>query len=216
MQKGGLSENKTTLLISITIVLILIFITMIYFWKTTGKNPVATLIEKASEIVSGSENSNNNPSQNNPTNPGSGGGSGSSGGGGTGGGSSTSSGEEPSTGETSNCFTRQISYSLENVREEETCNLYEGEICLDKTIKCSIEVHNSDKEITGIFKMQLNFAQNGINLDTKIQNLTIGPSQFEIFEATTHLQSTGLEGQANKHTDCLFNTLEIPTKEVCY
>lgn len=128
--------------------------------------------------------------------------------------------QEENTPEYSNCRMQQISYSLINFNETSNCNQYEGEICIDKTITCSIEIHNRDDEVRGIFELELLFVEEGGNRENPIERKTseffLEPLNYWIFEDSIDLQSSGEDGFANKEIDCFYNTLEVPEKEVCY
>lgn len=119
----------------------------------------------------------------------------------------------------SGCLIRQISYSMINPNRTMICNEYQGETCINKTIDCSTEIHNRNSEVAGIFELKLIFLEEGENkenaIDTKISSFTLEPMNYEIFEEVISVQSIGEEGIANKNINCFFNTLQVPTKEVC-
>jgi hypothetical protein len=202
----------------IMIVLGLIIASTIYFLKAPGDNSLKSLINS---IISDSEKNNENPPQEFASNgdeseisDGSGNTKSSSSGSGTGSGGSESS--ENNNG----CFKKQISYSLVNPKTNSTCNEYDGEICIDKTIKCSVEINNRDQEFEGIFKVEMDFVEKGKDratslIETRTKETRIPPLGMEVFEETLNLQSTGQDGIANKGVDCFYNTLENPYAEIC-
>lgn len=119
----------------------------------------------------------------------------------------------------SNCVVEKISYSLMNSDKITTCNQYQEEICIDKTVECSIEIHNRDSEVSDLFEVELIFLEEGETkeepIDIKISSFTPQPQDFKIFRESINVQSTGEDGVANKNINCFFNTLKVPTKEVC-
>lgn len=130
-----------------------------------------------------------------------------------------SSGSSGSQSE-STCSTKQISYSMENLNKISICNLNQSDICLDKTISCSIDIHNLDIETNGNFKMELIFLEKGKNkeidgFDIKTSQLFVESLEYETFTDSTNIQSTGIDGLANKEISCFYNTIEVPVKEVC-
>ena len=118
------------------------------------------------------------------------------------------------------CQMEQIQYSLLNINKNSVCNVEQNGICEDKTINCSIEIHNDDNEASGLFKIELYFIESGKNksesLDLKTGEFNVAPSQFVVFQNSTNIQSTGENGTANQQINCIFQTAEIPKKEVCY
>jgi hypothetical protein len=138
--------------------------------------------------------------------------SGSSSSGSSGGGESNPGGNiNPITG----CATSSISYSIEDITIEETCNFYNNEICTDKTVTCSAEIHNLDSESDGIFKVILKFMEgdmaNGIILESKSREFSVPAGQFEIFMETINL----LGEEAGKQLNCFYNTEEPPSTDPC-
>ncbi len=117
------------------------------------------------------------------------------------------------------CITKQISYSMINLNKTSTCNQYKEDICIDKTIECSIEVHNRDNEIAGFFEIELIFTEEGSNrenpFDSKTSRFFLEPGSYNIFKDSIDIQSTEQDGPANKNIICFFNTLKVPRGEVC-
>lgn len=117
------------------------------------------------------------------------------------------------------CRMRQISYSLINFNETTNCNQYQGEVCVDKTITCSIEIHNRDNEVGGVFELEFLFVEEGGNIGEPIERKTseffLEPLDYGVFEDSANIQSSGENGLANKEINCFYNTLKVPEKEVC-
>ncbi|MFH1308176.1 MAG: hypothetical protein ABIH72_04965 [archaeon] len=135
--------------------------------------------------------------------------SGGGGGGGDSGGSSTDDiNEDP-------CIV-EIPYIIKSFIKNQVCNLYDGSICIDKTITCSAEVKNFDDEISGIIKIELTYSIiEGQELYSEILSTTLDPGQQKTVQGEYNVQSTGIDGNANKELDCIYHTLEIPTKKIC-
>ena len=147
-------------------------------------------------------------------------GGGSAGGGGGGGGSSGGSSLSDSEGtKNTNCFEEQISYSLRKSEENSTCNEFNGEVCVDKTVKCAVEVTNRDNETTGLFVINFGFFDRSLGEYAQIATSTkegiVSSSSSENFESTLNLQTEGIDGNANKNIGCTFVTQQVPKKEVC-
>ena len=134
----------------------------------------------------------------------------------------SASGQEESTdGQSSGteCYEGQISYSITNFNVTSICNAYDEEICLDKTVICSIEIHNMDDDISGFFEIKLLFVEEGGNLENPIDEKTsrffLEPQDYNLFEDSINIQSSGQGGLANKEITCFYSTLEVPKKSFC-
>jgi len=129
------------------------------------------------------------------------------------GGSSSSS-----SGGSENCISEQISYSMINFNKTETCNNYNGEVCIDKTVLCKVDIQNRD-EAVGDFEVGLFFVERykemSENFDVKIRIFQLGAGENYFFNDTTNIQSLGEDGLANKGINCYFISMVVPTKEVC-
>ncbi len=135
-------------------------------------------------------------------------------------GSSGGSGGSSGGGSSSqNCIFKQISYSMINLNKTFVCNQFQGSICVDKTVTCSIVVENLDNEVNGFFDIKLIFLEEGKNqeyaFDSKTSRFFLNFGENHFFEDFTNIQSSGINGSANKNINCFFNTLEIPKKQVC-
>ncbi len=135
-----------------------------------------------------------------------------SGSGGTGGGGTESSNGEASSSN-SGCVLNKISYSLKNFEKTSTCNLYDGNICIDKTAYCSVEATNLDFEISGTFEIGFSFFEQGQEeiLYSATDSQVLEPRNSGIFEVTANFQGQ----DANKDLTCSFNTEQVPTREIC-
>ncbi len=209
-KKGGERTNLVLLIIGVLIAILV----SAFFMLPSGSNPVKAIMQKLNIINSEDQGSSEGESVESSEE----GSASSSSSGGGGGGSGDGGGSSPQ--ETENgCYIRQVSYSLENMNTIETCNSYQDEICVDKSVVCSAEVRNRDSAISGIFSIELSFVEDGKGkneaIEVKVRNLTLGPGDFQKVEEGIHIQSTGLEGIANKVINCFFNTLEVPSEEVC-
>ena len=153
--------------------------------------------------------SQNNESQ--ETNQGtSGGGDGSTGGSNSGG---SNSGSNPR-----NCTTKQIAYSMLDYNKTEICNTFQGEICIDKTVYCSIEIQNRDNA-SGSFEVELFFVEIHKSIeekfDSKKRTFSLGADETYVFDDSTHIESLGENGLANKGINCYYINSIVPVKEVC-
>ena len=206
---------RITLVIANLIVATLILISIADILNDSDKNPIKTFFQKV--FSGGAEKPEGDAGNGSPNNGNSAGGSSSGAGGepGAGSGGSSEGGQEGS--QTPGCILTQISYSLENFKENSLCNEYDGIICTKKTINCSIEIHNGDQNYSGNFKMKVSFndLESSNIIDSYTQDFMININEFEIFWAEKVVESAGENGQANKEIKCVYNTVEVPQKEVC-
>lgn len=213
MEEGAKTKIKLVLSILIISVLIAIAIYISYQWSINGKNPIDSVSEGITSIFNPGDEG-ETPEEEIPIIVGGGGG----GGGGSGGGGGGSGGGNGGSGGL-NCFTQSVAYSLININKISICNLEQDGFCVDKTVSCSVEVHNDDSSVTGTFSVELYFVEKGKlkneSVDYELREFTISPNQFQLFEDSTNVQSTGENGTANQEINCIFQTTEVPTKEVC-
>ncbi|MBI3622883.1 hypothetical protein HY212_02270 [Candidatus Pacearchaeota archaeon] len=199
---------------------LLALVGVVIFFILSQNNKDKGIRNVINEVFGGKDNSgnldnstNNNDGQTNNFDKGSNSGLGSSGGSGSGG-----SGDQGSSSG-AGCIKSQISYSLENIKVEQTCNAFNGEICTDKTVKCSIEVHNLDNGIGGNFGVRVSFVEEGketeSQLDAKSANFIIGPNEFKQYNESINLHGSNENDPPNKNIKCLYVTLEVPKQEVC-
>ncbi len=132
-------------------------------------------------------------------------------------------GEDSATGNNenpiqTNCPEKQISYSMINFNKTSVCNENQSDVCIDKTVTCSMEIKNRDSEASGFFEVELTFREeeNQNNVINKTDSrFFLEPEEKNKISDSISLQSTGIDGIANKKINCFFNTIEVPKKEVC-
>lgn len=131
--------------------------------------------------------------------------------------SSSANQEENPSIQNSQCTIKQISYSMINPNKTYICNQKENEICINKTIICSIEIHNRDSNINGTFNINLLFKEeNEIeDLHVKNFNFNLEPMTYKRIEENITIISTKENQIANKDINCLYTTLETPKKQIC-
>jgi len=121
--------------------------------------------------------------------------------------------------EDSNCQIKQITYSMINFNKSSVCNQQQENICIDKTVSCSIEVHNRDDGVQGFFEIELRFIKEGGEkedaFEVKISEFSLSPETSKFVTGSTNIQSQGIDGLANQQINCFYNTLEVPQKEIC-
>lgn len=135
-----------------------------------------------------------------------------SGAGGGGGGGSDSSG---GTSE-NECEDVQVPYGLKDFSQEETCNEYDGGICIDKDISCSLTVHNLHSNIGGIFKIKFALFKKSSSeiLDYSTTDVFLEPNKLERREFVFNLKNS--EGKnAIEETECKFLTESVPKERIC-
>jgi len=209
--------KKPIILILILAVIILVSLfllinNLIKLANTANKNdnPETNLENQINESSKDNQEEQEEDAQNFSTGSGSSSGAGGSGGGGGGGSSSSSS-----AGTTNQCS--QISYALKNFIKSSICLSFSGNICINKKVDCSVEVHNLDESISGQFaiKITLENLQDNIPLQEFSFSDTINSQNFKTFEKSITFESQSPEGEANKNYTCSFSTLEVPKKEIC-
>jgi hypothetical protein len=206
---------KTFLIIGIALILVIIIGSLLYVWKTQNQNPIQTIKKVVNDIIVSISGGSDDPKAPKddvpPIGPTSAGG----GGGGSGSGGSGNSG-----GTSNNCTYLPITYSLINNKEVSKCNLYNGEVCIDKTVNCSIEIENREGALQARLTLRLTFVEKGKNVsvdgfDSDERNFILDPKEIKLFEGTTNIVSSGIDGLANKEITCYFNTIGTPYKEIC-
>jgi hypothetical protein len=140
------------------------------------------------------------------------GGSGGSGGGGGGSGGAAGAGNVV-------CNDVQISYALKNFNTTQECKKMTSGVCIEKMVTCTVDVHNLDDEGGGNFNIMIRIQKEEIGvvneIDSKIITKGVESRKIVIFKGEFKVVSTGFEGNANKKLKCGFNTIKVPTKEVC-
>lgn len=204
-----MKKSKKIILISFIVILLIIVLISLFSLIEKDNNFLETIQKKFSnQETSNEKNSENtNPSTTAGTSTSSGRSSGGSSGGGSSSGSSSSNPE---------CVLKQINYALINPDKNLICNLEQEEICLNKTIECTITIENRDSSTTGIFGIQILFVEDGKSreeyFDSHFTEFSLGPSQENTITAVSNIQSSGKEGLANQEINCFYNTLEVPQK----
>ncbi len=130
------------------------------------------------------------------------------------------------------CETKNLAYSIDNfVIDSNTCNKYEDEChkwflglctdkttyCVDKSISCSLLLRNLDNEERGGWTMRFSFFEAGTNNVIKNEdvNSLLYPQSQDTVRGITRIQSTGVDGDANKQLTCSYQAANIPTKQIC-
>ncbi len=89
--------------------------------------------------------------------------------------------------------------------------------CTDRTVSCSSGVKNLDSEESGVFGITFRFSQvgTGSTIKTEYVSESIYPQTRKEVTATTKIQSSGVDGDANKDITCSGQITTVPTKQVC-
>jgi hypothetical protein len=141
-----------------------------------------------------------------PTNPAGGSFGGSNEGGGGSQGSTTNPGQETI------CTIQPLPYALRRPSTEESCNSYNGETCIDKTVNCEVQTHNLESTNSGDFEMRITVLnENNQEIFSTIESKNIQPNSFETYTAETSFQ----DENAQQELQCFFNTITVPTGEIC-
>ena len=110
------------------------------------------------------------------------------------------------------CAEQQISYSLKDFLELETCDILEGNVCIDKIVNCSLVVENLDYQVGGNFEIEFSFIGDGWKkLNSFFGEIFLGPRIDQRLEKVFNIQGE----DADKHIECIFITTKVPMKEVC-
>lgn len=204
MNKRG--DIKTFLLIAIGIVATLIVVSLIIFLINPKDNAIRKIAENLNIIKNNSSSENQNDGLGIIQPPDA------SGEGSGGGGSKGSSG----SGGASESCTRQAYHSVINLQKYTDCNSYDGEICIDKSVTCSAEIHNDDSTLSGDFRVELSFVEDGKSNGEAVKKVektfNIATKSFAQFEEYTRIQSTGVDGAANKLINCAYSILSTPSE----
>jgi len=137
-----------------------------------------------------------------------------SGGGAGGGGSGGGAGSAGAPGEPG-CAERQIAYALKNFVQSANCDEFQSDVCIKKTVNCSLEVHNLDDNTDGMFGVRFSFLEEGSVFDYLDKELFVGVNGYEVFDVALVAGSLGESGRANKDLSCSFNSYKIPKEEIC-
>ena len=121
--------------------------------------------------------------------------------------------EQPTT---PGCTLQQIAYAIGNLVKNQTCNAYQNERCVDKTIKCTADVINLDYDVSGIFEVKFLFLDQEKTMedafDSTSSSQTLQPREEKVFYSQTQITDPEL---AAKDTACFYQTMNVPKKEIC-
>jgi len=112
------------------------------------------------------------------------------------------------------CTDEEISYSITKISENTSENEFIGNICVSKTIECSLTIENLDESKTGDFEIEFILINNN-KIDSETIRQPIESKEEKSFKKTFNVQSQGQEGYANQELSCSYNLISIPTKKVC-
>lgn len=206
MEYDKKGDIKYFLIIAIPVVLIGIIISLIYIYTQVPEDhPIRKIAEGLKDIVIGGDDGGNEPpapDYDYSVSPGGGGGGG---GGGAGGGGSSGSGTETPQ----NCDKEILSFGMVEPSEEISCLDYNGEICIEKEVKCSIRIENSDNK-PGYFPAVIDILAEGFSIAQYSETFYILSKESVIFYYNTIVSSSGAEDPANLPLRCSFNTREPP------
>lgn len=130
------------------------------------------------------------------------------------------------------CETKDIPYNIENfVMDSNTCNEYQDicnkyiigicsdktTFCVDKSVSCSLDLRNLDTEEQGSWIIRFSFYESGTSsiIDSKDVSQFLYPQTTKKFTGVARIQSTGVDGDANKQITCSYIRATIPTKQIC-
>jgi len=129
----------------------------------------------------------------------------------------TKGNEEPeSSGIARGCIMERISFALKDFNSNSNCEEFNNEICIKKTINCTVLTENLDNSIGGLFRIRIAFLENNIKFQETIKEKQLSPKESTTLSAFMEIESNGTDGRANKVISCDFNSIEIPQREVCY
>lgn len=195
-------------------ILILIALTIIYsisLFNKPSETPSPTQTQQANQKSQTTQDTSNSNTQDTTSITSSSSSSSSSGSSGSSGGSGSGSSSSSDDTSSQNCRLEQISYALKNFISNSTCNLYQDEVCIDKTTTCFVNVQNLDQEVSGEFEIRFTFLEQGEIYFTTTQTKTVQANSIEPFQHSLQLQ----DQEAQKNIGCTSNTLKVPKKEVC-
>lgn len=122
-----------------------------------------------------------------------------------------SSGSDNLEGEES-CSQEKISYTLSEFDHSEECLQYDGEICTEKEMRCSLMVTNRDDDVGGQFTIKFMFLNEADSIisDESVQH-DLGPGETISFVSVVNL----IGEEAGASYECDFEPEQVPTQEVC-
>jgi hypothetical protein len=111
------------------------------------------------------------------------------------------------------CSKHQLPYSLRRSETIETCNTYQENNCIDKTVECYIELHNGQSSVSGDYTIRTYLLDESFQeIFSTTQTKTVPPESFAAYETQSNF--TDPETAQQKLT-CFFNTVSVPEVEVC-
>jgi hypothetical protein len=109
------------------------------------------------------------------------------------------------------CRNNSISYFIGHFVKSSVCNQYSGEICMDRTLDCSVTASNLDEEISGIFEIEFAVFGGETPIEPYVDSRVLGPGESAAFSGSFHVQGE----EADDSLDCDFSTKTIPSIETC-
>jgi hypothetical protein len=95
------------------------------------------------------------------------------------------------------------------------CNQFDGELCINKTVFCQINVFNRDLSEEGNFEIEMAYFESGKStedaLEIKSDTFYISANSIYLFKTFINLQNEFAE----KDINCFANSKEIPKKQIC-
>jgi len=113
----------------------------------------------------------------------------------------------------SNCVLKRLSYSLRNFEENVTCQEFAGDDCISLYAICSVEIFNFDDDFAGDFEIRYTLtdsSENNFGSETLSKN--VGAGGNELFSVDFEI---GSNDGVDENSQCLFNMVSVPVKEVC-
>lgn len=88
--------------------------------------------------------------------------------------------------------------------------------CIDQTMGCSLILKNLDNEKGGVWEVTFSYDTSAKQtVKTQAIPIFLYPQTEQTFSSTINLQSSGVEGDANKDLTCYRQVTKTPTKQVC-
>ena len=89
--------------------------------------------------------------------------------------------------------------------------------CVDKTVRCALELRNLDAEEMGSFSISFKFSDSETRNNVKNDEVTrfVYAQTTETFAGSVRVRSEGVDGDANKRWSCNYRVEDTPSKEMC-
>lgn len=107
--------------------------------------------------------------------------------------------------------TQTIPYLMSKFTTEENCLTEQNQICVEKSVNCTVTVQNLDNDLTGGFTVKFDFKTKNEIVSTLTQSKEIQPRQEQIFSQ----QKTFTSPESENSFDCSFSMQSAPQKQVC-